>query len=166
MMTKYSGYSGQSNVMANKFFHILRNAVLATSLATSMAFAATESVFADVVGTWRLSNGKVTVRVNYCGGKNICATIVGMAKPLNKEGKPKTDKDNPNPALRARPVIGLQVVSGMQPDGDNRWTGTIYNADDGGTYSATAIVEGNRLVIKACALGGLACKKRQFARVD
>ena len=121
---------------------------------------------ADAVGNWRLSNGKITVRVNYCGGKNLCATIIAMAKPLNKEGQPKTDKDNPDPALRSRPVIGLQVVSGMQPDGDNRWKGRIYNADDGGTYDATASVSGNELVIKACALGGLACKKRRFARVN
>ncbi len=152
--------------MANMISQYFRGVAAVMIVATSLALATSASAQADVVGKWRLSNGKITVRVDYCGGKSICATIVGMAKPLNKEGKPKTDKDNPDPALRSRPVIGLQVVNGMQPDGDNRWKGKIYNADDGSTYSATASMVGNQLTIKACALGGLACKKRQFARVD
>lgn len=137
--------------------------LIASVMSTSFASSA---LAADPTGNWRLSSGKITVRISYCGGQNVCATIVGMAKPLNKLGKPKTDKDNPNPALRSRPVIGLQVVNGMIPDGDNRWKGKIYNADDGGTYKATAEVSGNTLVIKACGLGGLACKKRVFTRTN
>lgn len=121
---------------------------------------------AEPVGDWKLSSGKITVRINYCGGQNLCATIVGMAQPLTKSGQPKTDKDNPDPALRSRKIIGLQVVSGMVPDGENRWRGKIYNADDGATYKATAEVNGNELVIKACTLGGLACKKKRFARIN
>jgi uncharacterized protein (DUF2147 family) len=152
--------------MAHKISGRFQVGFAAMIVATTMAFGAAVPALADVVGNWRLSNGKITVRVNYCGGKNICATIIGMAKPLNKQGKPKIDKDNPNPALRSRPIIGLQVVSGMQPAGENRWKGAIYNADDGGTYSATASMDGNQLVIKACTLAGLACKKRLFARVD
>ena len=117
-------------------------------------------------GNWRLNSGKITVRINYCGAQNLCATVVAMAQPLTKDGKPKTDKDNPNPALRFKPIIGLQVVSGMVPNGPNHWKGKIYNADDGGTYKATAEVSGNELTIKACALGGLACKKKRFSRVN
>jgi uncharacterized protein (DUF2147 family) len=134
---------------------------------TLSVFSATQS-FADAspAGTWRLSNGKVTIRVNQCGGQNICATIVGLAQPLNKKGQPKLDKDNPNPALRNRRVIGLTVVNGMKPAGSNAWRGSIYNADDGRTYSGSASLSGNNLTISACILGGLACKKKRFVRVN
>lgn len=152
--------------MPHKILNRLHCAAAVLIVATSLAFGSVVSAKADVVGKWRLNSGKITVRLDFCGGKNICATIVGMAKPLNKAGLPKTDKDNPNPALRSRPIIGLEVVSGMEPDGDNRWKGSIYNADDGSTYSATAAMAGNQLTIKACALAGLACKKLRFARVE
>ena len=117
-------------------------------------------------GLWRLSSGKVTIRVNQCGARNLCATIVGLATPLNKTGLPKTDKNNPNPALRNRPVIGITVVNGMKPTGVNTWRGSIYNADDGRTYSGSASLSGGSLTISACILGGLACKKKHFVRVN
>jgi uncharacterized protein (DUF2147 family) len=120
----------------------------------------------SVAGTWRLSSGKVTIRVSPCGGQNICATITGLAQPLNKKGQPKLDKENPNPALRSRRIIGLQVVNGMKPSGADTWSGRIYNADDGRTYSGSAKLSGNTLTISACILGGLACQKKKFVRVN
>ena len=86
---------------------------------------ATQVAAADPLGNWRLSSGKITVRVSYCGGTNICASIVGMAQPLTKQGTPKIDKDNPNPALRNRRIIGLQVVNGMTPEGENRCSSKV-----------------------------------------
>ena len=34
----------------------------------------------DPSGTWRLDNGKVTVKVRQCGGQ-VCANIVGLKEP-------------------------------------------------------------------------------------
>jgi uncharacterized protein (DUF2147 family) len=135
-------------------------------LALSMLSGGQALADAGPAGTWRLSSGKVTIRVSTCGGQNICATIVGLSQPLNKKGQPKLDKDNPNPALRNRRIIGLTVVNGMKPAGANAWRGSIYNADDGRTYSGSATLSGNSLTISACILGGLACKKKNFVRVN
>jgi uncharacterized protein (DUF2147 family) len=138
------------------------------ALALALVFSPSGQAFADsgATGVWRLSSGKVTIRVSQCGGQNLCATIVGLAQPLNKKGLPKLDKNNPNPMLQGRPVIGLNVVNGMKPSSANTWRGAIYNADDGRTYKATAALSGNTLTISACILGGLACKKKQFLRVN
>lgn len=114
-------------------------------------------------GIWRMSSGKVTVRVRFCGGRKLCATIVGLAEPLSKNGKPKVDRENPNPSLRSRPIIGLQVVSGMAPAGANRWKGYIYNADDGGTYASELRLSGNAMNLQGC--WGPFCKKNRFNRV-
>lgn len=66
-----------------------------------------------VSGVWRMANGKVTVKVVPCGS-NLCGTVVGLKKPRDDKGRPRLDKENPNPALRRRPVIGLTILSNMK----------------------------------------------------
>jgi uncharacterized protein (DUF2147 family) len=143
----------------NKFF--TRIALVAT-LSALMPIAA----FAESMpeGTWAMNKKKVTVQVAFCGGKNLCATIVGLAKPIsNIDGKPKVDRENPNKALRSRPLMGLVVMNGMVPAGEDTWKGKIYNADDGGTYRATMKLVGDKMVVKGC--WGPFCKDMNFSRI-
>lgn len=137
--------------------------MLIAALAVAVVAAGPAFAGSGPEGVWRLTSGKVTVRVSYCAGHNLCATIVGLAKPLDKAGKPKTDHENPNRALRARRVIGLQVASGLVATGENRWKGRIYNADDGGTYRSEMRLDGNTMVLEGC--WGPFCKKNRFIRV-
>jgi uncharacterized protein (DUF2147 family) len=141
---------------------IFRSLAVASLLFGAAAYA--ETAPAGPIGTWRMANNKITVKVNYCGGQNLCAKIVAMAKPLNKQGKPKTDTDNPNPALRGRPIVGLEIISNMAPRGQNQWAGSIYNADDGYTYRSTVKLNGNSLVVKG--KWGPFSKKMNFVRVN
>lgn len=127
---------------------------------TTVAAAQTE----QAIGVWRLSDGKVTVRIKPCG-TNLCGFIVGLAKPLDKQGRPKVDDENPNPSLRNRPVMGLQVLFNLRSTGGGSWAGTIYNADDGGTYSARLNPRGDgQMQLKACL--GPFCKKKTFVKVN
>ena len=135
-------------------------AVLAVAMAALSGVAAADP---GPAGIWRMSNGKVTVRVNFCGGQKLCATVVALAQPIGKDGKPKIDHENPNPSLRHRRILGLQVVSGMAPAGPGRWKGYIYNADDGGTYRSEMRLSGNAMVLQGC--WGPFCKKNRFIRV-
>lgn len=138
--------------------YVLRNVVLASMLVASPALAAQSPV-----GVW--SMGKVTVKVTNCGSA-ICANIVALKEPISKiDGKPKVDRENPDPGKRTRPLIGLPVISGMKPVGDSKWQGTIYNADDGKTYSATLRLDGNSMKVEGCVLGFL-CKTNNFVRVN
>lgn len=118
----------------------------------------------DPSGTWRLDSGKVTVKVRACGS-GLCANIVGLKEPTYKDGKPKIDRHNKNPSLRNRPLMGLSVLSGMKPAGDNAWKGSIYNADDGKTYSATMTLNGNVMKLKGC-VAGIFCKTNTFNKVN
>lgn len=112
-------------------------------------------------GIWKLNSGKVTVRIAPCG-PSLCGAIVALAKPLDKKGRPKVDKENPNESLRKRPLIGLTVLANMKPAGANRWRGTIYNADDGRTYSSYMNLSGNSMKVKGCV--GPFCKTMLFVR--
>jgi uncharacterized protein (DUF2147 family) len=104
----------------------------------------------DPLGLWLTKDRDAKVRVTDCGG-SLCGTIVWLADPIDKEtGKPATDKLNPDPSRRNRPMIGVRIF-GMQPAGTNRWSGPIYNADDGKTYSGSVeLLDPNSLKIQGC----------------
>ena len=138
--------------------------IVAAALVLAGLSALGSPAFADATGIWRMENGKVTVRMAPCGG-NLCGTIVGMRKPLDKQGKPKRDKENPNAALRSRPVVGLTILSNMRPSGENSWSGTIYNPDDGNTYRSKMRLENSNLIkVKGCV--SVFCKSMKFVRIQ
>ena len=52
-------------------------------------------------------------------------------------------------------MIGLPLFSGMQPAGPNKWSGQIYNADDGNTYASNvSVTSAETLRVEGC-LGAL-----------
>ena len=71
---------------------------------------------------------------------------------------------NPNPALRTRPVIGISLFIGMRATSPGRWSGKIYNADDGGTYvSHVTFSGGDALHVEGCV--GMICGGETWSRV-
>jgi len=135
-------------------------AVIGVVLASGAAMAG------QPVGTWLSQDGGTKVRLSDCGGK-LCGVVVWLKEATDpKTGKPKTDIHNPDASKRARPMMGLQVVQGLTPDGANRWSGSIYNADDGNTYGAHMTVgDGNTADVQGCVLGVL-CKTQKWTRAD
>ncbi len=96
----------------------------------------------DATGIWLTQAGDAKVRVSKCGG-GICGVIVWLREPIDPAtGKPQVDDKNPNPGLKRRPMIGLPLFSGLQPSGPNKWSGQIYNADDGSHYASNVSVSG------------------------
>jgi uncharacterized protein (DUF2147 family) len=112
-----------------------------------------------------MSNGKVTVKLTKCRGEALCGRIVALKEPVYKDGTKKIDKYNPDKSLSQRPLIGLSLLQGMEPDGPDKWSGAIYNPDDGRTYSATMALQGSTMRVKGCVLGIL-CKNNDFRRVN
>lgn len=143
-----------------------RLAAAVVAAALGLAVAAGSAQAADTpTGVWRMSNGKVTVRVARCGAR-LCGTVVALKKPVDDKGRPRRDKENPNPALRQRPVIGLTILSNMRADGEGSWSGTIYNPDDGNTYSSYMQLLGpGTMKVDGC-VAGVLCKSMKFIRVD
>jgi uncharacterized protein (DUF2147 family) len=119
---------------------------------------------AEPVGTWLTEKGDARVKVTKCGS-GICGVIVGLKDPIDPTtGHPQVDDKNPNPALRTRPVIGLSLFIGMRPSGPGRWSGQIYNADDGGTYvSHVSFAGGDALRVEGCL--GVFCGGETWRRV-
>jgi uncharacterized protein (DUF2147 family) len=118
----------------------------------------------DPTGVWLTQQGDAKVKVSKCGG-GICGVIAGLRDPIDPAtGKPQVDDKNPNPALRKRPMIGLPLFSGMQPVTAGKWSGQIYNADDGSTYASSVSVTGpDTLKVEGCV--GALCGGENWTRV-
>jgi uncharacterized protein (DUF2147 family) len=61
-------------------------------------------------------------------------------------------------------MIGLPLFSGMHPSGPNKWSGQIYNADDGNSYASSVSLSGpDTLRVEGCV--GALCGGENWTRV-
>jgi uncharacterized protein (DUF2147 family) len=138
----------------------LAGAVLAIPFASASA--------AGPNGNWFTQGSTATVRIASCGSA-ICGTIIKLKEPNDPAtGKPKLDKHNTDASKRSRPVVGIRIVLGMKPSGTpNKWTGQVYNAEDGKTYSGSLTLQNaNTIKLEGCVLGGLICKAQTWKRAS
>jgi uncharacterized protein (DUF2147 family) len=109
----------------------------------------------DVHGTWLVKDKTAVVKVDTCE-QGLCGTI-GWSRA------PGTDKNNPDPTLRDRDIIGVPIFT-MQPAGPNKWEGEIYNAENGKTYSGSVTLTGpNTLNIRGC-VAKVLCGSQDWTR--
>ena len=142
-----------------------RCAALAVML---LAFAAASPArAADPNGMWLTEPGTSRIRIANCGDA-LCGNIVWMKEPIDPETRQaRLDKFNGDAAKRARPLMGVAIVIGMKPSGPDKWSGQVYNAEDGKTYTGYITMQGaNALKLEGCALGGLICKAQTWTRVQ
>ena len=93
-----------------------------------------------ILGTWLTENGDSKVAISSRraddGGTLYSGEVVWLANPT-RNGQPVHDANASDPALRARPILGLEVLSGFtrSPDGVLRG-GTLYSPRRGKSYPA------------------------------
>jgi len=89
-------------------------------------------------------------------GRYLSPDKVGQIEIFKRNGKyygkticcnaKRLDVNNPNPALQVRSRIGLEFIHDFEFDGDEEYiNGTIYNPEDGRTYSAKMWLDGKEL---------------------
>ena len=115
------------------------------SLAAPLLFLSTAAPFAqtapppaagqvEMAGLWYDDTGNGAVEILPCG-ERLCGRIVWLRNPTDKAGQPVTDKLNPEPAQRQRPVCGLQVIGDLKPQRGGAWDeGWIYDPKEGKSY--------------------------------
>ena len=111
------------------------------------------TALADPRGLWLAQDG-AHVKVGPCGAA-LCATIASPKSAVDPEtGRPWTDKHNPDPAQRGRPLVGVPVLYGLVPDGPGRWSGRLYNIDNGNSYGGRLLELGPTTIrVEGCAIG-------------
>jgi uncharacterized protein (DUF2147 family) len=90
-----------------------------------------------------VQDGSAKVKIEKVNGK-YAGKMVWIKNPNDKTGKPLVDINNPDPSLRTRPQLGLALLDNFVYDEENLWSGgTIYNPDDGKTYSCRITMRDN-----------------------
>lgn len=117
-------------------------------------------------GTWLTADGEAKVQIENCG-QSYCGRIVWLKEPDDPDTRmPKLDKFNKDISMRSRPVQGMQIISGMNPSGQNQWKGALYNPEDGNTYSgALTLLSAFNLKLEGCALA-IFCRSEVWKRAN
>jgi len=80
-------------------------------------------------GDWVTADRSAVVRIGRCG-----ATWCGRIVRVLARGAPQNDINNPDRGLRARPLVGVPVLSGFAPGGAG--DGRAYDPKTGRSYRA------------------------------
>ncbi|MHB8208373.1 DUF2147 domain-containing protein [Mucilaginibacter sp.] len=126
--------------------YLLRLMVLVLAI-TSISLSAKAQVD-KIEGLWYndVKSGKILIYKQPNG--KFYGKVVWLREPL-KNGKPKVDELNQDEKLRSRPRLGLPVLADFVKDGDDKYTdGTIYDPNNGKTYSCTITYKGKILAIR------------------
>lgn len=151
--------------------HVTTTAIGLLAAAVLFPMTSTEAAAADPTGIWRKADqgerpGKIEVFRCGSGKRYICAKIVWLQNPLDSSGKPLRDVRNENSSQRGRAILGLPIINGMAPTGANQWKGSIYNPEDGNTYSATlTMVSNSQITLRGCK-GWILCGERTWLRTS
>jgi len=121
------------------------------------------------IGTWLTAGGESQVKVEQCSVA-LCGRIVWLKNPLGADGKAAIDSENPDPRLRARPLMGLTILNGFaQSAGEsNIWNGgTIYDPADGRTYSCKfTVIDADTLSVRGYVGFSLLGRTQTWTRVE
>jgi len=135
----------------------LRSAALTSGL---LALIPTAALAADasVIGDWLVKDGYANIRIDNCGGK-----MWGIVVWEKESG---LDTENPDPAKRTRPTLGMPVLMGLSPAKEpGKWSGEIYNSNNGKMYSASiSLADENTLDLEGCLVWPL-CQTQKWTRV-
>ncbi|TDR94139.1 DUF2147 domain-containing protein [Enterovirga rhinocerotis] len=128
--------------------------------AIAIAFAGMAGTAASAAdgpsGVWMTEERDSKIRIASCG-RALCATILWA-----KGGG--VDDQNPDPKLRQRAIVGLDLSRDIRPDGKGGWQASMYNPENGRTYRTTLTPKGGELEVGGCVLGGLICGSETWRR--
>ena len=120
---------------------------------------AAPALAADPTGDWLVADGVAHIRVAECSG-NMWGVVAWEQDPGG------FDEHNPDVSKRSRPTLGMPILINMKKKASaDQWSGEVYNAKDGKTYSSTIKPIGSdKLEIQGCVLGFL-CGGETWTRV-
>ena len=122
----------------------------------------------DVYGMWATQAGSAHVSIEDCGDGTPCGTVVWMDPASMREGltpEAATDENNPDPALRDQPVLGLTMLSSFERKKRDWRGGTIYDPESGKSYgSRSKRLESGELQVKGCV--GPICQTQVWSPVE
>ena len=134
----------------------MKQAILA-AFGLALLVLPAEAQSPDPSGTWLTQSGDTRVRIAKCGAA-LCGIIVSSTY--------QKDVNNPDPKLRERSMVGVQMISDIRPTGDG-FSGQLYNPQDGKTYTGKLkVMSPTTLQLSGCVLGGLICRSQTWTKAN
>lgn len=141
----------------------------------SSAMAQNEEEISPIVGTWITQQlTEVTIEpcaVGYCGyiTKIVVPEDILLqygAEEIEALGEENFfDYLNKDPALRDRPILGLELLTLTRQKGDAIFEGTVYNPQDGETYDGFVEITGPDTVeLNGCVFFNRICRGEEWTR--
>ena len=92
----------------------------------------------DILGYWMTAQNNLKVQVYKVNGEYRGKIIWFEEKGYKAKMNDCRDEMNPNPALRDRKILGLEVLTNLhyEADEDNWEGGTIYDSNSGHSYDS------------------------------
>ena len=109
----------------------------------------------DLMGRWATEGFDSIVELTPCPGDAdaICGRVLWLWDEADASGQPRKDIRNPDKSLRARPIVGIEIVHGLKRSASGTsFSGLLYDPDDGRTYTGVLQQRGRTLELKGCAL--------------
>jgi uncharacterized protein (DUF2147 family) len=101
---------------------------------------------ADVTGEWWIEGRFGRVRIEKCNDR-----MWGLISWERASGA--VDYNNPDPAKRNRPTLGMPILLGMKQTTANRWDGEVYSPEDGKTWTVNiSLLSPDQLRLQGCLL--------------
>jgi uncharacterized protein (DUF2147 family) len=95
------------------------------------------------VGEWKVQDGTANIEIKPCGG-NLCGHVSWSKEDAS--------------------YVGREVLINMKPNGGN-WSGTVVNVANGQKYAAKISLQGEKLKVEGCVMGGIICGSQNWSRV-
>ena len=113
-----------------------------------------------IFGRWLTDDHAAIVRIGPCGQK-LCGWIERVLDPK----APEKDINNPNPRLRAKPLVGARVLSNFTGSGAVWRNGRSYDPKVGKSYrSQLRLLRSGKLKVTGCV--SFLCRSRYWTRAS
>ncbi len=116
-------------------------------LAVSFSTTFTAHQANDIVGEWYITDKTAVVSIFPKNGA-YHGRLVWVEEPNMPNGEPKRDVLNPDRSKRSRTLMSYDFMANFKFDGQSTWrNGSIYNAEDGRTYSGQITLKNNNQLV-------------------
>jgi uncharacterized protein (DUF2147 family) len=98
-----------------------------------------------ILGVWQTDDKDSAAEFYTCGDK-VCARLIWFKAASDSAASPRVDprvdQHNPDPALRTRPLCGMDIITRLTPRAPTHLDGgKVYSAGTGKTYDLAVDVE-------------------------
>ena len=122
------------NSQSNTYYFVFTKVFLAAIVFS--VFAAAQNSPDDLLGEWfsPLKDGKILF---FRSGGSYFGCVHWMKNPYDENGKPKVDKNNPDPSKKTIPIQNLVVFKDFSWNEEKKqWcNGRVYDPETGNTWA-------------------------------